>query len=179
MDFKGALSSSTPQQGYLAANWSLPPPSFHKVQVDGASSLDGSSSSIGVIIWDSSGHTTVAMSKPHPAHYSLNAAEAIALENGILLAHELNICHVLLEFDSLSTVQSILAKKKDEPLGHIYNGIYSSLLPFCSWALNHLKQDCNRATHDLAQLAKSIRTSQVWKGSTSLLFHALLPPDPP
>ena len=179
MDFKGALSSSTPQQGCLAANWSLPPPSFHKVQVDRASSLDGSSSSIGVIVWDSSGHITAAMSKPLPAHYSLDAAEAIALENGILLAHELNIRHVLLESDSLSTVQSVLAKKNDEPLGHMYSGIYSSLLPFCSWALNHLKRDRNRAAHDLAQLAKSTRTSQVWKGSTLPLFHALLPPNPP
>ncbi|KAK9990628.1 hypothetical protein SO802_025613 [Lithocarpus litseifolius] len=105
---------------------------------------------------------------------SKRPAEAIALEHGILLAHEMNIPRVLLESDSLSTVQSINAKKTDGPLGHIFGGIRCSLLQFSSWSLHHLKRDRNRAAHDLTQLAKTTGTSQVWKGTTPC-FHQTLP----
>ena len=134
-DFKGVLTPTVLQQGCQATHWSLPPPGFHKVQVDGAVSLDCLTSSIGVIIWDSSGHITAALSKPLPAHYSPDTTEAIALENGIILAHEMNIPCVMLELDSLSTMQSVNAKKNDSPLGHIFSGIYSSLLQFSRWSL--------------------------------------------
>lgn len=107
------------------------------------------------MIWDSSGLITAALSKPLLAHFPPDIVEVFALENGILLAHEMNIQHVLLESDSLSMVQSVHAKKIDGPLGHIYSGIHSSLLHFCSWSLIHLKRDCNRVAHDLAQLAKA------------------------
>ena len=122
--------------------------------MDGATSPDGTTSSIGVIIWDSIGHITVALSKPLPAYYPPNAVEAIALENDIILAHEMNISRVVIESDSLSTVQSVIAKKIGGPLGHIFCGIHSSLLQFSSWSLHHLKWDHNRAAHELAQLAK-------------------------
>ncbi|KAL0003811.1 hypothetical protein SO802_011372 [Lithocarpus litseifolius] len=177
-DFKGALSPVVQLHDCRTTHWSLPPPGFYKVQVHGASSLDCLSSSIGVIIGDSSGHVTAALSRPLPACYSPEAAEAIALEHGIILAHEMNIPHVLLESDSLSTVQSIHAKKTGGPLGHIFGGIHSSLRQFSSWSLHHLKRDRNRAAHDLAQLAKSTGTSQVWKGTTPPLPRVLFPPDP-
>ena len=160
-DFKGVLTPTVLQQGCQATHWSLPLPGFHKVQVDGAASLDCLTSSIGVIIWDSSGHITAALSKPFPAHYSPDTTEAIALENGIILAHEMNIPLVMLELDSLSTVQSVNAKKNDGPLGHIFSGIYSSLLQFSRWSLQHLKRDRNRVAHDLAQLAKASGSTQV------------------
>ena len=147
--------------------------------MDGASCLDSSTSSSGVIIWDSSGHITATLSRPLPVYYSPDAAEAIALENGIILAHKMNIPRVLLELDSLSTVLYVCAQKTDGPLGHIFNGIHSSLFNFCSWSHHHLKWDCNRAAHDLAQLEKSSGTTQVWKGTTPPLPWALLPPEPP
>ena len=68
-DLKGALSPQSNKQGSRASHWSFFPPGFHKVYVDAATSLDGASSCIGVIIRDSSGHVTTIMSKPLPAHY--------------------------------------------------------------------------------------------------------------
>nr|XP_023875263.1 uncharacterized protein LOC111987752 [Quercus suber] len=159
-DFKGALSSHSFQQGAPASLWSLPPPGFHKVSVDGATCPDSSNSCIGVIIRDSTGLVTAALSKPLSAPFSPEIAEVLALENGVLLAHEMNITRVIFESDSLATVQSVIAMEAGGPLGHIISGIRSSMLLFCSWRLHHLKRDHNRATHELAQLAKSASFAQ-------------------
>ena len=131
-DFKGVLSPHSNWQGSRASHWSLPPPGFHKVNVDGATYPDGSSSCIGVIIRDSTGHITAALSKPQLAHYSPEIVEVLALENGVILAHEMNISRVIFELDSLATVQSVVAMESSGLLGHIINGIRSSLLHFCS-----------------------------------------------
>ena len=96
------------------------------------------------------GGITAALSKHLPAHYLPKTVKAIALENCVILAHEMNIPWVIIESDSLSTVQSVNAKKKGRVLGHIFRGIQSSLLHFCSWSLHHLKRDHKRAAHELA-----------------------------
>lgn len=70
----------------------------------------------------------MALSKPLPAYYAPIAVEAIALENDIILAHEMNLLHVVIKSNSLSTVQSVIAKKTGGPLGQIFSGIHSSLL---------------------------------------------------
>lgn len=142
-DFKDALSPQCNQQGSRASHWSLPPPRFHKVNVDVATSPDGPSSCIGVIIRDSSGHVTAAMSKPMPAHYPPETVEVLAMENGVILAHKMNISRVIFESDFFATVQLVNAMKSGGPLGHILSEIRSSLLHFSSWRLHHLKRDHN------------------------------------
>lgn len=129
-DFQGALSPQYNQQGGRASHWSLPPLGFHKVNVDGATSLDGASSCIGVIICDSSRHVTAAMSKPLLAHYPPETVDVLAVESGVILAHEMNISWVIFESDSLATVQSENAMESGRSLGHILSGIHSSLLHF-------------------------------------------------
>ena len=90
-DFKGALTPHNYQQGDRASFWSLPPTGFHKASVDSATCPNGSNSCIGVIIRDSFGQVTAALSKPLSAPYSPKIAEILALENGVTLAHEMNI----------------------------------------------------------------------------------------
>ena len=177
-DFKGALTPHNYQQGDRDSYWSLLPPGFHKVSVDGATCPNGSNSCIGVIIRDSSGQVIAALSKPLSAPYSPEIAEILALENGVALAHEMNTTRVIFESDSLATVQSVVSMESGGSLGHIISGIRSSLLHFCSWHLHHLKRDHNRAAHELAKLAKSTGFAQVWKGTLPPLSHSILFPDP-
>lgn len=122
-DFKGALSPQINKQVSQASHWSLPSPGFHKVNVDGVTSPDGTSACIEVIICDSSEHVTAAMSKPLPAHYSPETVEVLALENGVILAHKMNIPWVIFESDSFAMVQSVNAKETGGLLGHIFSGI--------------------------------------------------------
>ena len=68
-----------------------PPPKFHKINVDGASSDDGRMSSIGVIIRNSKGDADAALSKTLSGQYTSLETEFIALENGVLLAKELEL----------------------------------------------------------------------------------------
>ena len=50
--------------------WEAPPPRFCKINVDGATSLDGSGvSSVGVVIRDEGGNVVAALCKALPSHY--------------------------------------------------------------------------------------------------------------
>ena len=59
-------------------------------------------------------------------------------------------------------------------LGSIFQGIIGFLRVFGSWNLKHLKRDFNRATHELAQLAKAAGVTQSWEGVDPLLLQSLL-----
>ena len=86
----------------------------------------------GAIIRNSEGLVIAAMSKTLPAQFSMEEVEAIALENGILLAQEMNLMDIIVESDSLSVVQSI-QKEIYGALGHIIQGTLSALSTFRSW----------------------------------------------
>lgn len=86
-DFKEASSWDftplpSPQNGWVA-----PPSGYFKVNVDGASSIDGSGiSGVGVIIRDEMGEVVAALCKALPLHYPAEWTEFFALEHGVLLA---------------------------------------------------------------------------------------------
>ena len=100
-EFKKASTwDFTPLQSPLH-NWATPPLGFAKVNVDGACSIDGSSiSGVGVIVRNEFGGVIATLSKALPSHFPAEWTEFIALEQGILLAQELNLTHVIFEFDA-------------------------------------------------------------------------------
>ena len=61
-------------------------------------------SSVGVIIWDGEGRVVVARSKVLNGMFEVETAEAFAVKEGILLARERGLNHVVIELDSLSVV---------------------------------------------------------------------------
>ncbi|XP_050280875.1 uncharacterized protein LOC126721848 [Quercus robur] len=66
--------------------WTPPPPGIFKVNVDGATSEAGRNSSMGATIRDSCGANIAASCKYLQGQFSVVEVEAIAVENGILLA---------------------------------------------------------------------------------------------
>ncbi|XP_075649649.1 uncharacterized protein LOC142620109 [Castanea sativa] len=125
---------------------------------------DGNPSSIEVIIKDNRGETIAALRMPLNGQYPSLETEVIALEKGVLLAKEMELQQIMLETDALTVVQSLLIGNKEGDLEHLLQGISDTLNPFSSWQIKHLKRDCNRVAHELAQLAKFTGTKQVWKG---------------
>ncbi|XP_030940050.1 uncharacterized protein LOC115964974 [Quercus lobata] len=121
------------------AAWQAPPSGFFKINIDGAAS-DGSPSCIGVPIRDCRGSLIAASSKVLPAPFSAEISEALALQDGVLLALELGISHAIVVLGG--------------DLGHIMQNIknISSSFSWCSF--QHLKRSGNRATHELARVAR-------------------------
>ena len=81
-----------------------PPPGVFKVNVDGATSMDGRNSSVGAIIRDSSGAVITACCKYLQGQFSVAEVEAIAVEAGILLARDRKIPQVIIELHLLLTI---------------------------------------------------------------------------
>ena len=99
----------------------------------------------------------------------------MALQDGVLLALELGISHVIVESDALSIIQAINEGVLGSELGHIVQNIkdISSSFSWCSF--QHLKRSGNRATHELARAARDSGVTEVWKGvCPSFVEHIIL-----
>ena len=65
--------------------------------MDGKTFQDHRPLSIGTIIRNSEDLVIATMSKTLPMQYSVEEVEAIALENGVLLAQEMNLTNIIVE----------------------------------------------------------------------------------
>ena len=118
--------------------WSPPPHGVYKINVDGASSnLDGSSS-IGVIIRDCKGDTIAALCKPLQSHFSAELVEILALEQGILLAQDMQLTRVLFECDASNVINAVNDSAIGTPFGHIIQDIIQAQASFSFCSFRHL-----------------------------------------
>ena len=164
-DYREAFSLVSPSLPSAQSCWVAPPSGFLKVNVDGASSIDGSGTSgIGVIIRDDLGRIVAALSKALLVHYPTELTELFALEHGVLLAQELNVSNVI--FDAASVISSVTQDCNGGAMGHLVHSIVSAKSVFSSYSFHHVKRTYNRAAHELAQFAKCNQVSNVWMGVT-------------
>ena len=96
----------------------------------------------------------------HPAEWT----EFLALEQGVLLAKDLNLSKVFFESNASSVISVVSQVYNEGIMGHLVQSIQSmkSFFSFCSFS--HVKKEYNMAAHELAQFAKCNQTSQLWKG---------------
>ena len=92
--------------------------------------------------------------------YEAETTEAMAVEEGILLARERELNQFIIESDSLSVVQAVNTNSNTGELGSIIQGITGLLGAFGSWNVKHLKREYNRVAHELAQIAKAAEVTQ-------------------
>ena len=87
-------------------------------------------SRVGVIIRNSKGDTIAALCKLLPGFFSSMETKIFALENGILLAKEMQLSQIIIESDALTVVQDLQNKVTNCNVGHLYLGImiFPSLL---------------------------------------------------
>ena len=119
---------------------------------------------MGVVIRDAAGKVHVACCKYLQCQYSVKEVEALAMECGLLLAKEHMLSNIILESDVLNAVANVSTAVTSGCLGHIYQGIHGLLSSFSSWKIKHVKRECNRAAHELAQYARMKEDSCYWKG---------------
>lgn len=106
--------------------------SFTKINVAGAASDDGRSSSTGVIIQDSQGYSITASYRVLSSPFLVDIFEALALQDGVLLALEMGLSKVILESNALSIIQEINEGNVGGETGHIIQNIKDLLSSF-SW----------------------------------------------
>nr|XP_023908175.1 uncharacterized protein LOC112019861 [Quercus suber] len=162
-DYRGAWVTLNMSPTAKNNRWTPPTPGVFKVNVDGAMPKDGRNSSVGAVIRDSCG--------------AVIAVEALAKESGILLALDMKLTQIIVEFDATSTVNSINEKFVEGSLGHLFQGILALLSSFSSWKINHVKRDYNRAAHEIAHLARRCEDSQVWIGSLPTVVQVVIQSD--
>ncbi|KAL0008148.1 hypothetical protein SO802_009650 [Lithocarpus litseifolius] len=163
-DFKEACSHPPLPLPSPIPKWRAPPSGFYKINVDGASTHDGTNSSIGVIICDNQGIPITASSKVLLSPYTAEISEALALLHGVLLAAEMKMSHAIFESDALSIVQALNQGDVGGEIGHILQDIRTISTSFSWCSFQHLKRDGNRVAHELAKAAKLSGISQTWKG---------------
>ncbi|XP_050280798.1 uncharacterized protein LOC126721784 [Quercus robur] len=173
-DFKeaGKFCSLGPKAGEVS--WRKPPNGVFKINTDGATGGVGTLSSIGVIVRDYRGQAAGALCRVLPGCFTVEETEALAIEAGILLARELDLQQIIIESDSLATVQRILAKDYSGGLGHIVNGIVNLLDGFAGWQIRHLKRDFNRVAHELAKFARCNNVCHLWRGVSPPIVRTLM-----
>ena len=88
--------------------WLALPPGYFKVNVDGASPLDGNGTSgVGAIVPNNEGKVVAALCKALPFVYPAEWTELFALEQGIFLAQQMAISKVIFESDAALAIQAI------------------------------------------------------------------------
>nr|XP_023926797.1 uncharacterized protein LOC112038229 [Quercus suber] len=157
--------------------WSPPPPGVFKINVDGSSSDLEEFSSIGVVIRDCKGQTIAAFCKPLQSHYTAELVEVLAMEQGILLAQELQLSQVMFESDALSVINAINDSAFGTPYGHIIQDISHAQTSFVFCSLKHLNRAFNSAAHKLAQFARWNKSVHLWKGVTPSFLEPLVQVD--
>ena len=175
IDFKDDCSHPPLTHSPPVLNWKTPPSGFFKINVDGATSNDGTNTCIGLIFRDCQGFSIVASSEVLQSSYSVEITEAFALLHGVLLALELKISHNIFESDALSIVQVLNCGDTDGEIGLILQDIRSYSASFSWCTFQHLKRDGNRVAHELAKAARLSGLSQFWKGvNPSCVEHLIL-----
>ncbi|XP_050248722.1 uncharacterized protein LOC126695975 [Quercus robur] len=111
-------------------------------------------SGIGVIIRDWNNQVVAALSKPLSGRFAVEETEAIAMELGIVLARELGLNQIILEGDSMQTVQAICSKDVWGVAGHIIHGILEGMNGFIYAEARYICRNSNKIAHELAQQAK-------------------------
>ena len=90
--------------------------------MDGATSEHDKKSNIGFIIRDSKGQLIAALSKLLQAQYPTELVEVMAMDQGVFLAQEMHLTHVIFEANALSVIQAINNTTGND-FGHIIQEI--------------------------------------------------------
>ena len=167
-DYHGAIKMEFPPMQSNSMSWFVPLPGVFKINVDGACSLDsGVCSGVGVVIRDGTGTVIAALSKLLPANFPAEWMELYAIEQGLLLAQEMELPQVMMEPDALATILAINQGNSRGEASHLVEGIlraeaFFSSCSFCPLEKG-LQQGCTQAC--------SVRQGQSLYSSLERCYH--------
>ena len=149
-DFKEANGLKIKHMGDKKDHWEPPLVGYYTINVDGAIPLANGHSGIGVVVRDSDSRFVAALSLPLQGRYSIEETEVAAVEQGCVLAIKLGLEKVILESNSLLTIQTIETNDVRGAVGHYMKGIVQSFCNFQESKIRHINRTSNKITHELA-----------------------------
>ena len=136
VDFKNAaLFCMVQQQLGSDVGWAVPPPDVYKINVDGATAGNGCRSTVGVVIRDCRGLVVATACRVLNGDYGVAVIEALAVEEGIRLATEMELQRIIVESNACVVVDAINQSNDNGEFGMVIHGSLDSLHSFRSWKL--------------------------------------------
>ena len=118
-DYCDAIASHFLKQPPPDVGWMAPPPEFYKINVDGATASERNLSCAGVVIRDCKGLVIATSNKVLNGAFAAEVTEALAVEEGVRLAKELDLSQVIIESDSVVVVEAIGSGSCNGELGSL------------------------------------------------------------
>lgn len=165
-DFTEAATTDLSFRRLVPSKWEPPSPGFYKINVDGATAEHDRYSSVCVVIRDSKGQLVAALSSQLQALYPAKLVEVLAMEQGVLLAPELQLSQVIFEANALSIIQATNNNLSRNAFGHIIQELQQARHSFAKCYFKHVCRDFNKVAHELAQFARHRKSTHLWKGVT-------------
>ena len=141
------------------------------INVDEAIPAMEGHSGVGVVIRVWENQVVAAISLTLPGNFAVEETEAIAMEQGFVLAHMLGLENIMVEGDALQTIRAVQAKDCKGVAGHIIAGIIQEMSKFQIAVTRHISRNGNKVAHELAKYAKRSGELKSWFG-TALEFVA-------
>ncbi|XP_051221615.1 uncharacterized protein [Lolium perenne] len=151
------------QPGNKNLRWAKPVSRQIKVNVDGSFLHDDHTGAVGAILRDHDGLFIAASTLYIPNLASAALAEAMALREGLSLAHRIGCNNVIAESDSLETVEACTGAE-------VWWGDSAAVFADCvdlmaligSVQVQHCPREANGAAHALAKFCSSDKNSCNW-----------------
>ncbi|KAF7825324.1 reverse transcriptase [Senna tora] len=158
----------------IHVSWQKPPPSFHKLNIDG-SAFNGLIGSGGVIQDDHGRHVTSFYKFVGKGHALL--AELWALQIGIKLAKDCQIENLVIETNAI-LVKDLLCNSLNN-INHKYyivtQNCRSLLMSFRSWRIRHSYREGNKCADALANKGRETKADlTIFTSPPAIIRHLLL-----
>ena len=136
---------------------------WYKVNVNGTVFKESGSCGIGIVIRNDRGEIMGAMSKMMDLPLGALEVEAKAFEEGMLLARDLRMKHIVLEGDVQGVTDALMGcSSPPTSIQMIIEGIQRQKSNIQVWKARYVHRTSNMAAHLMARNAKFVNDSVIW-----------------
>lgn len=146
------------------ARWTPPYDGWYKVNVDRAVFKESGSCGIGIVIRNERGEIMGAMSKRMDIPLGALEVEAKAFEEGLLLAGDLGLKHIVLEGDAQVVTDALMGCI--EGIQRLKHNVHVWKANVHVWKASYVRRTSNMAAHLMARNAKFVNDSVIWVEDT-------------
>ena len=145
--------------------WSRPPPSWHKLNIDGSFSLQDGGAGIGMVLRDSDGRGIVIACRPILHCSNALEAELVACKEGIELAFQYTSASIIVETDSTTVIHLATSREEDRStLAHMVREVKLLFTGTRILEIKKVDRSQNKVSQELANHARIHGTSKIWIG---------------